>query len=63
VGRLTDIPQDLHHPHSLRHACGYKLINAGMDVRTLQAYLGHVNIQHTARYSALNERAFLSYWD
>jgi site-specific recombinase XerD len=28
------------HPHMLRHACGYKLANDGVDTRTIQAYLG-----------------------
>lgn len=41
------------HPHQLRHACGYKLINDGMDVRVLQSYLGHRNINHTVRYAEL----------
>jgi site-specific recombinase XerD len=30
------------HPHMLRHACGFKLANDGIDTRTIQAYLvGH----------------------
>ena len=33
--------------HMLRHACGYKLANDGVDTRSLQAYLGHRNIQNT----------------
>jgi integrase len=41
------------HPHMLRHSTGYKLANDGVDTRTVQAYLGHVNIQHTVRYTAL----------
>src|SRR5215831_3352704 len=41
------------HPHMLRHACGYKLANDGHDTRSLQAYLGHKNIQHTVRYTEL----------
>jgi site-specific recombinase XerD len=39
------------HPHMLQHACGYKLANDGKDTRSLQAYLGHRNIQHTVRHS------------
>ena len=35
------------HPHMLRHACGFKLANDGVDTRTIQAYLGHKSIQHT----------------
>src|SRR5215475_1503089 len=41
------------HPHMLRHACGYKLANDGHDTRSLQAYLGHKNLQHTVRYTEL----------
>ena len=41
------------HPHMLRHGCGYALANAGHDTRALQAWLGHKNIQHTARYTEL----------
>jgi integrase len=37
------------HPHMLRHACGFKLANDGVDTRALQAYLGHKSIQHTVR--------------
>jgi integrase len=39
------------HPHMLRHACGFKLANQGVDTRSLQHYLGHKNIQHTVRYT------------
>ena len=41
------------HPHMLRHACGFALANKGHDTRSLQAYLGHKNIQHTVRYTEL----------
>ena len=41
------------HPHMLRHACGYKLANDGHDTRSLARYLGHRNLQSTARYTAL----------
>ena len=40
------------HPHMLRHACGFKLANDGVDTRTIQAYLGHKSIQHGALYRA-----------
>jgi site-specific recombinase XerD len=46
------------HPHMLRHACGYKLANQRTDMRSLQAYLGHKNIQHTVRYTALSADRF-----
>jgi CO/xanthine dehydrogenase Mo-binding subunit len=41
------------HPHTLRHACGYKLANDGHDTRAIQHYLGHRNIQHTVKYTEL----------
>jgi hypothetical protein len=46
------------HPHMLRHACGYALANKGHDARSLQAYLGHRNIQHTVRYTELSPMRF-----
>jgi len=50
------------HPHMLRHACGYKLANDGHDTRSLQAYLGHKNIQHTVRYTELAPMRFKNFW-
>jgi len=51
------------HVHMLRHACGYAKINSGWDVRHLQAWMGHRNIQHTAHYAALREDQFSDYFD
>lgn len=45
-------------PHALRHACGVYLINSGADIRTVQAYMGHANIQNTVAYTALTGRPF-----
>lgn len=45
-------------PHALRHACGYHMINEGVDIRTAQQYLGHSNIQNTVTYTAMSSRAF-----
>jgi type 1 fimbriae regulatory protein FimB/type 1 fimbriae regulatory protein FimE len=50
------------HPHMLRHACGFKLANDGHDTRSLQAYLGHKNIQHTVRYTELAPDRFKDFW-
>jgi integrase len=50
------------HPHMLRHACGYQLANRGVDTRSLQAYLGHKNIQHTVRYTELAPTRFKNFW-
>jgi integrase len=48
------------HPHMLRHACGFKLANDGVDTRTIQAYLGHKSIQQTVRYTELAPTRFKS---
>ena len=50
------------HPHTFRHACGYKLANDGRDTRALQHYLGHKSIQHTARYTKLSPDRFRDFW-
>lgn len=50
------------HAHMLRHGCGYKLANDGVDTRALQAYLGHRNIQNTTRYTALAPDRFKGFW-
>ena len=50
------------HAHMLRHACGFKLANDGVDTRSLQAYLGHRNIQNTTRYTALAPDRFKGFW-
>jgi type 1 fimbriae regulatory protein FimB/type 1 fimbriae regulatory protein FimE len=48
--------------HMLRQAGGYKLANDGHDTRSLQAYLGHKNIQNTTRYTALAPDRFKNFW-
>lgn len=50
------------HPHMLRHSTGYKLANDGHDTRSLAHYLGHRNLQSTARYTALAEGRFVGFW-
>ena len=50
------------HPHMLRHACGYALANDGQDMRGIQHYLGHKNIQHTVAYTALRSDRFNGFW-
>ena len=50
------------HPHMLRHATGFYLANAGQDMRAIQQYLGHKNIQHTVRYTELSVGRFRDFW-
>ncbi|MGO2133639.1 MAG: tyrosine-type recombinase/integrase [Halomonas sp.] len=59
LGRLSQRVLGLPwHPHALRHACGVHLINNGTDIRTVQQYQGHANIQNTVAYTALSGRQF-----
>jgi integrase len=51
------------HPHMLRHSTGYKLANDGHDTRSLAHYLGHRNLQSTARYTALAPDRFKGFWE
>lgn len=61
IAQLSSISFSVH-PHMLRHACGYKLVNDGHDTRTIQHYLGHKNIQHTVRYTHLSANCFKDFW-
>jgi len=61
AGREAKLPFSVH-PHMLRHACGYKLAQAGQDTRAIQHYLGHKNIQHTVRYTQLSAERFKDFW-
>ena len=45
------------HPHMLRHGAGHALAEQGVSTRTIQKLLGHVNIQHTVRYTDVTDRA------
>lgn len=38
------------HPHSLRHMFGTRMLDLGVDVRTIQQQMGHASLQTTARY-------------
>ena len=50
------------HPHLLRHACGFKLVNQGVDTLSLAAYLGHANVQNTKRYARMDAARFDGLW-
>jgi site-specific recombinase XerD len=40
-------------PHSLRHTCATNLLNADVDLRTVQEILGHTSVRQTQRYTAV----------
>jgi len=61
TGRRAQLPVKAY-AHQLRHACGYYLANKGCDLRLIQDYLGHKQIQNTVRYTALNPARFAGLW-
>jgi type 1 fimbriae regulatory protein FimB/type 1 fimbriae regulatory protein FimE len=61
IGARANLPLPVHF-HMLRHSCGYKLANDGIDTRAIQDWLGHVSITHTTRYTALSQTRFKDFW-
>jgi type 1 fimbriae regulatory protein FimB/type 1 fimbriae regulatory protein FimE len=61
IGQRAGLAMPIHF-HMLRHSCGYKLANDGIDTRAIQDWLGHVSITHTTRYTALSQTRFKDFW-
>jgi integrase len=51
------------HPHQLRHALGYYRGEKKVPTRSLAAYMGHKNLNNTAKYAALSSNHFQDWWD
>lgn len=53
IGRRAGLTQDGGRvfPHALRHSCGTHLIQAGVDIRYVQAHLGHASPVTTEVYT------------
>ena len=50
---LAQIPRDKRHFHVLKHSIATHLLEAGAELRFLQNWLGHANIQNSVIYTAL----------
>lgn len=50
------------HPHLLRHGCGFSPVNKGVDTWSPAAYLGHRNMQNTARSTKMSGTRFDGFW-
>jgi integrase len=61
IGKRAKLPMPIH-CHMLRHSTGYALANRGVDTRAIQAWLGHVSITHTTRYTQLSAARFADFW-
>jgi type 1 fimbriae regulatory protein FimB/type 1 fimbriae regulatory protein FimE len=53
AGKRAGLPVEVH-PHMLRHAAGYALINAEVDMRLVQEFLGHKTPAMTMHYTAIS---------
>ncbi len=55
-GKLAKLPADKQHFHVLKHTVATHLLDAGADIRFVQDWLGHANIQNTLIYAYLTSR-------
>jgi type 1 fimbriae regulatory protein FimB len=56
-GQKAGLPQDKRHFHVLKHSIATHLLAATDDVRFVQDWLGHSNIQNTILYTYLTSRS------
>lgn len=42
------------HPHTIRHSTAMALLQSGVDINTIRAWLGHTNLETTNRYAEIN---------
>jgi type 1 fimbriae regulatory protein FimB/type 1 fimbriae regulatory protein FimE len=61
AGEKAELPFPVH-PHNLRHAAGYKLVNDRQPIRAIQQYLGHRRIASTERYTEIDSRQFKEFF-
>jgi site-specific recombinase XerD len=55
LGAAAELPQELRHPHALRHTCATDLLRAGATVADVRIFLGHASVKTTSVYLASGE--------
>jgi site-specific recombinase XerD len=56
-GKAAGIPPDKCHFHVLKHSIATHLLDAGADIRFVQDWIGHKNIQNTTVYAQISNKA------
>ena len=58
--KAADIKESIHEkhvsPHTIRHTTASHLLEAGVDINTIRAWLGHVSVNTTNIYAEVNLR-------
>lgn len=47
LGAAAELPDELRHPHALRHTRATELLRAGATVADMRAFLGHASVKTT----------------
>lgn len=53
-GELAELPAEKRHFHTLKHTIATHLLDAGAELRFVQDWLGHANIQNTVIYAQVS---------
>jgi type 1 fimbriae regulatory protein FimB/type 1 fimbriae regulatory protein FimE len=53
-GETAQLPDDKRHFHVLKHSIATHLLDTGADIRFVQDWLGHANIQNTVIYAQIS---------